>query len=125
MLNVLIVGLGGFVGSAMRYATVQGVHRLLAGPWYSYGTFAVNIIGCLIIGFLGGMAENRAVFGPQVKLFLLVGILGGFTTFSAFSYETLAMFRDGLLAGALVNIVLSVVLGLAMAVGGYKLSAVI
>ena len=125
MLNVLLVGLGGFIGSALRYLSVLGVQRLVKGQWYSYGTLAVNIVGCLVFGFLAGIMHHKGVFGPQARLFLLAGILGGFTTFSAFSFETFAMFRDGMMLGAFANIVLSVVLGLAVAVAGYKLSGVI
>jgi len=125
MLNVLLVGLGGFLGSALRYLTVLGMDRLAKGAWYSYGTLTVNIIGCLLFGFLGGIMYHKGLVGPQAKLFLLAGVLGGFTTFSAFSFETFEMYRDGMIVGAFANIVISVVLGLAVAVAGYKLSAVI
>ncbi|MHC4742002.1 MAG: fluoride efflux transporter CrcB [Planctomycetota bacterium] len=125
MLNVLLVGLGGFIGSALRYLTVLGANRMVGGKWYSYGTLAVNVIGCLVFGFLAGIIHHKGVFGDQAKLFLLAGILGGFTTFSAFSFETFVMLRDGMMLGAFTNIVLSVVLGLAVAFCGYKLSGVI
>jgi len=126
MLNVLLVGLGGFIGSALRYLTVLGVHRLAKEEaWYSYGTLAVNIIGCLAFGFLAGIMHHKGVIGPQTERFLLAGVLGGFTTFSAFSFETFAMHRDGMILGAFANIALSVILGLAVAVAGYKLSAVV
>lgn len=125
MLNILLVGLGGFIGSALRYLTVLGVNRMMGGKWYSHGTLAANVVGCLVFGFLAGIMHHKGAFGDQAKLFLLAGILGGFTTFSAFSFETFAMFRDGMILGAFTNIVSSVVLGLAVAFGGYKLSGLI
>jgi len=88
-------------------------------PWFPVGTLAVNVFGCLVIGFLGGIAEQRRVFDPEFRLFVFVGILGGFTTFSAFAYETASLAQDGRLPGALLNIALQVMIGLAAVwVGG-------
>ncbi len=69
-------------------------------------------MGCLLIGFLSGLAENRSVFGPEVRLFLFIGVLGGFTTFSSFVYETFSLARDTQNLAAAVNILAQLILGL-------------
>jgi CrcB protein len=88
------------------------VHRLLDNPWFPYGTLAVNVSGCLVIGFLAALAETRVAFMPETRLFLFVGILGGFTTFSSFALETFSLVRDTQSLAALVTISLQLVLGL-------------
>jgi len=75
-------------------------------------TLVVNSAGCLLIGFLSGLAENRSVFGPEVRLFLFIGVLGGFTTFSSFAYETFSLTRDTENLAAAVNIIAQLILGL-------------
>ena len=94
MLNIILVGSGGFIGSALRYLIGLGVHSLLRSATFPYGTLAANLIGCLLIGLFYGLADERLLFSPQTRLFLLAGILGGFTTFSAFSLDTFTMMRD-------------------------------
>jgi CrcB protein len=88
------------------------VHRVLDNPWFPYGTLAVNVLGCLVIGFLAGLAETRAAFTSEARLFLFVGILGGFTTFSSFALETFSLARDTQNVAALMNIGLQLILGL-------------
>jgi CrcB protein len=112
MIGVLLVGVGSFVGGVLRYGLSTWVHRTLDNPWFPYGTLAVNGLGCLVIGFLAGLAESRAAFTPEVRLFLFVGILGGFTTFSSFALETFSLARDTQSVAALVNIGLQLGLGL-------------
>jgi fluoride exporter len=113
MKNALLVGVGGFIGSTLRYLIGGWVHSLLANPWFPYGTLAVNFLGSLLIGVLAGLAESRQVLGPEARLFLLVGTLGGFTTFSSFAYETFSLGRDGQIAAAGLNVVLQFTFGLA------------
>ncbi len=122
MLLLLFVGAGGFLGAVMRYLVEGCVHDLLRNPWLPYGTITVNLVGCLLIGLLAGLAENRQVLGPEARAFLLIGLLGGFTTFSAFGYETMALTRDGEIFSAMTNVALQVGLGLAAVWGGYSLS---
>ncbi|MBI4687047.1 MAG: fluoride efflux transporter CrcB [Nitrospirae bacterium] len=110
MLKVLIVGAGGFIGSACRYMLSGWVHKILDSASFPYGTLAVNIGGCFFIGFLGGLSDTRQVFAPETRLFLFIGVLGGFTTFSSFGYETFALARDGEIFAALSNIFLQMVL---------------
>jgi len=111
--QLLIVGLGGFVGSSARYLLSGWVYRM--GEGFPYGTLVVNVAGCLAIGLLAGMAETRSVLDPQMRLFLLIGLLGGFTTFSTFAYETLALANDAEMLKAFLNTTLQVGLGLGAA----------
>ena len=110
--NIFIVGFGGFIGSVCRYLVGGWVHRILNNAWFPFGTLVVNICGCFIIGFLGGLSESRQVFTGETRLFLFIGVLGGFTTFSYFGYETFALAQDGETFAALANVALQVVLGL-------------
>lgn len=112
MLAIVLVGVGGFLGSVLRYLMGGWVHRTLDNPWFPYGTLFVNLIGCLVIGFLGGLAEHRQVFASETRLFLFLGVLGGFTTFSSFAYETSAFLNDGQIALASLNVGSQVILGL-------------
>ena len=112
MPKVLLVGIGGFLGAIARYALGGWVHRSAHGPVFPYGTLVVNVLGCLLIGALAGLVETRGVLSPESRVFLLIGLLGGFTTFSTFGYETLQLLRDGQLLYGLANIGASVLLGL-------------
>ncbi len=108
----LLIALGGAIGSVARYALAGVVHRFTPA-YFPYGTFAVNVAGCLVFGLVFALGEERFVIGPPARAFLLVGVLGGFTTFSSFTFETFQLLRDGelLLAGA--NAVGQVLIGLA------------
>jgi len=112
MKGILLVALGGAVGSVARYK-LSGLVLQHTEDWrFPAGTFAVNVIGCLVAGALVGLAERHAFLGPDARLLLLTGVLGGFTTFSAFGLETMVLLKRGdwWIAGA--NILLSVVAGL-------------
>jgi CrcB protein len=122
--QLLLVGAGGFLGSVCRYLLSGLVHQLLPAAQLPYGTLAVNVSGCLAIGVLGGFADSRQAIGPELRLFLLLGVLGGFTTFSTFGYETLALVRDGQHLGAGMNVALSLSLCLAATWLGYGLASV-
>ena len=111
-MGIILVGLGSMIGGVLRYGLSTWVHRVLDNPWFPYGTLAVNVLGCLIIGFLAGLAETRAAFTSQARLFLFVGVLGGFTTFSSFALETFMLARDTQNIAALINIGLELALGL-------------
>jgi CrcB protein len=109
---LVLVGMGGFVGSVLRYVMSGAAFRLTGIAVFPIGTFAVNVLGCLAIGFLSGLAETRDVIGPQTRIFLMVGLLGGFTTFSTFGFETFTLVRDAERLYALGNILASVAVGL-------------
>lgn len=113
MLKILLVGLGGFLGSIGRYLVSGWVQNRFPFSGFPWGTLAVNLVGCWILGLLAGLAEARGVFSSETRLFLMVGLLGGFTTFSTFGLESYTLLADatyGRLAGNLLG---SVVGGLA------------
>lgn len=120
MKSILIVGVGGFVGSVARYALSAWVAQLTPQSRFPFGTFAVNILGCLVAGVLTGLAERHELFGPETRLLLFTGLLGGFTTFSAFGLETMSLLRRGEISVALTYVIASVVLGLLAAWLGMK-----
>ncbi|MCP4581121.1 MAG: fluoride efflux transporter CrcB [candidate division Zixibacteria bacterium] len=110
MLKLLIIGLGGFIGAISRYTLSGAVHRIM-GESFPYGTLVVNVLGCLLLGGLIYFIEDRAIIGPNLRLFLTIGILGAFTTFSTFGYETFQLMRDGQLGLTLANLGANVFLG--------------
>ena len=89
MLKFLLIGAGGFIGSVLRYLVSGFVQTLSQDVTFPFGTLAVNILGCFCIGFLSELFSARTFIGVDAQTFLLVGILGGFTTFSAFSHDTI------------------------------------
>jgi CrcB protein len=112
MKQLLLVGIGGFLGSISRYKLGGFVlHRTEA--WnFPLSTFVVNVAGCLIIGVLAGLVERHDLFSQSTRLFLFTGLLGGFTTFSAFAYENVFLLRRGLMSAASLYVLLSVAGGL-------------
>lgn len=106
MLRLLILGTAGAAGTIARYLLGGWAHQLF-GAAFPYGTLVVNISGCLIAGFLGTLSEERFLISPQIRTSLLIGFLGAFTTFSSFAYETWALFREGELLMAGLNVVVS------------------
>jgi fluoride exporter len=112
LLNLFVVAAGGAIGSAARYLLSQCVHRTTA-TMFPLGTFTVNLLGCIVFGAIAGAAEQRVPLAPPLRAFLLVGILGGFTTFSSYAFESFALMRDGQFLMASMNIVGQVIAGLA------------
>jgi CrcB protein len=112
LLNVFIVGLGGFIGSALRYLIGGWAQSLSKSLDFPYGTLTVNLIGCFVIGFLGELAEARGIFTSETRLLVFIGLLGGFTTFSSFGNDTLNLARSGQMLNALTNVAVNVVFGL-------------
>lgn len=112
MKEFLWVGMGAWLGGVSRYY----MSRLLAakmGTLFPYGTFFVNVLGCLLIGFLSALAAKRVgFFPPELRLLVAVGFIGAFTTFSTFGYETIQMVENGSWAMAATYVVGSVVVGL-------------
>ena len=107
MKETAVAFLGGGVGTVFRYWLSGSVYRFV-GPTFTYGTLLVNALGCFIIGFLMSVFEDRFVVQPLLRIFLTIGILGGFTTFSTFSYETISLFREGSTLVGLANVFYSV-----------------
>ena len=121
LINAALVGAGGFIGAMCRYGLSGLVQRSAALSSFPYGTLAVNMLGCFLIGLAIGLNETRQPFGAGFGLFALVGILGGFTTYSAFGFETFALLRDANYLHAAANVVIHIVLGLALVWLGYAL----
>jgi len=122
MQQIILVGLGGCAGSILRYLLSGWVQGWMNSPTFGYGTLVVNTLGCLVIGLLGGLADNAGLFGPAARLFLFIGVLGGFTTFSTFGYETMALFRDKAMLAAFLYVGLHLLLGFGAVALGYGLS---
>jgi CrcB protein len=118
--TIFLIGTGGFIGSIFRYLLSGWVQQLSKSVQFPFGTLAVNIVGCALIGFLAQLADQRGVVSGETRAFLMVGILGGFTTFSAFGNETMNLLRDGELTLAFGNIVGHTVLGLVAVWAGYS-----
>jgi CrcB protein len=111
--KLLFVGLGGFAGSVLRYVLGGYVQNMTHSVAFPFGTLAVNVAGCLAIGFISQLSDSRAVLTPEGRLLIVVGLLGGFTTFSAFGNETLYLAQDGQMTASLLNVAANLVAGLA------------
>jgi CrcB protein len=114
LVNALLVGSGGFTGALFRYGLSGLVHQYLPLTTFPYGTLCVNLLGCLCIGALAGLADSSQLFAPELRTLTFIGLLGGFTTFSTFGYETFVLARDGEYFRAAANVGLHVVLGLGL-----------
>lgn len=123
MRAVLLVALGGALGSVARFKLSGWILHHTVTWRFPAGTFVVNLSGCLVAGALAGLVAKHDLLGPDVRLLLFTGVLGGFTTFSAFGLETLLLLKRGELAVAAGYAVLSVTLGLAAAWAGFALAA--
>jgi fluoride exporter len=124
MTRLLFVGVGGFVGTLARY-WLSGLIARRYGETFPLGTLAVNALGCLLIGFLFHFFYDRALVNPTPSTVIFIGLLGGFTTFSSYGLQTFTLLRDGEVFLALINIVASNVLGLALVWLGYTVARVI
>ena len=116
---VLLVGLGSFIGGISRYLVTLFVQNKILST-FPYGTMAVNIIGCFLIGTIYALSE-RGNWNPEWRIFLATGIMGGFTTFSSFSNETVSMLRDAEYWPAFTYVALSVIIGLAATFAGISI----
>ncbi len=123
MTKLIVIGLGGGLGAILRYALSGLVQYWSKSISFPYGTLTVNLLGCLLIGLLTGLAETRGLFNPEARLFIFVGLLGGFTTFSTFGNETfnLILSRESFLA--VLNLASHIVLGIGMVWVGRILAA--
>ena len=123
MKGILLVALGGALGSVSRYK-LSGLILHHTVDWrFPAGTFAVNVLGCLVAGLLAGFAEKYDYFSADARLLVFTGVLGGFTTFSAFGLETMFLIKRGELMVASANVILSVIAGLVALWIGFGLSA--
>jgi CrcB protein len=114
MKQILLVGLGGCLGAVARYK-LGGLVLHHTTDWrFPLATFVVNVAGCFVAGVVAGLAERQGMFSADARIFLLAGVLGGFTTFSAFGVETVALLRRGNVGVALAYVAVSVVCGVAL-----------
>ena len=118
--NILAVGAGSFVGGAARYLVSLGMKGI--GKGFPWATLAVNLVGCLMIGLLSGLLSRNAAENTSWGLFLTVGLCGGFTTFSTFSKEAIAMLQTGQMWGFASYIAISVLAGIALVALGYYIA---
>jgi CrcB protein len=109
---IVLVAVGGAIGSVARYLVAGAVHRI-APPFFPYGTFVVNVTGCIVFGVLAGLANERGMIGAQGRALLLIGVLGGYTTFSTFGFETFELLRTAKFGAAAANACGQVLLGVA------------
>ena len=112
MTRLILVGVGGFLGSVARYTLSGTIQDLVRSETFPYGTLVVNVLGCFTVGLVSYLAEARGAFSADTRTFIVVGFLGGFTTFSAFGNETINLFRDAERWLGSLNVVAHVVLGL-------------
>ncbi|MEW5755783.1 MAG: fluoride efflux transporter CrcB [Pseudomonadota bacterium] len=112
MNQILAIACGGAIGAVLRFWMSSGVHALF-GRGFPYGTLSVNVLGCLLMGLLYVWLLERTALAAEWRAFVLVGLLGGFTTFSSFSIETLTLIESGELLKAVMNVLLSVLVCLA------------
>ncbi len=123
--RIFFVGIGGAIGSVARYLISGWVQTVSGSVSFPFGTLFVNVIGCFVIGVLSYLADAHSLLSPELRALLVIGVLGGFTTFSSFGNETLALARDGEMAYAFANIAASLILGLgAVYVGRMLMGAV-
>lgn len=117
MKAILIIWLGGGIGSVLRYLVQLGVNKLVTIT-FPAGTFLANVTGCFAIGLLYGISGRHAALSSEWRLFLITGLCGGYTTFSSFSYESISLFRQGNYTYFILYTLLSVVAGLLATIGG-------
>ena len=120
MQKTIFIALAGLVGTLLRY-WVSGFVARQYGERFPWGTIAVNLIGCFITGMVFFLAEERFLVSPTVRAVILIGLLGGFTTFSAYGLQTFTLLRDGEFGLAMLNVITSNILGIFMVWIGYVL----
>ena len=116
--NILIAGTGSFIGGAVRYILIEAMSGVKRG----WPTVVVNLVGCLLIGLIWGLLSRIQSENSSLALFLMVGICGGFTTFSSFSKDALMMLQSGNISGFAAYICTSVIAGIALTALGYYLT---
>lgn len=120
-MNYLLLAVGGAIGTIIRFALVSSTIDYFKQPIFPWGTLLVNLLGSFLIGILAGLNESD-ILNPGTRTFLFIGLLGGFTTFSAFSLESLQLIRQAQITYALAYVLSSTMLGITLAAGGFFLS---
>ena len=120
MIRTLLIGMAGMAGTLLRY-WLSGFVARRYGESFPVGTMVVNVLGCLIAGAVFNLTEERFLVNPTLRTVILIGLLGGFTTFSSYGLQTFTLLRDGEFGLASLNILVSNMLGLLMVWLGYGL----
>ena len=123
--EIFWIGVGGAMGAILRYGVSGYVQNQIRIGGFPLGTLVVNVVGCFLLGFLSRVVTGSGRLPSEGTLFLLVGMLGAFTTFSTFSKEAVDLFTNGQVGAALVHVAVHVVLGLTAVGGGYELERVL
>lgn len=114
LIRLLCIGTGGFIGAVLRYLISGWMQDKSGSISFPYGTLSVNLIGCFFIGFLTFLVETRSFFSVETRSFILIGLLGSFTTFSTFGNETLVLLRGGRIDMAALYTGMHLVIGVTM-----------
>jgi CrcB protein len=122
MLKIILVLLGGAIGTGCRYGLSSLIYSRIKNPTFPYANLVINVSGSFVIGLLAELFDGRVLVSPTARATLLTGFLGGYTTFSSFSYETFSLIRDGEWFRAALNAVGSVMLGLVAVWLGVRLA---
>jgi fluoride exporter len=122
IIQYIIVGIGGSFGALLRFIIESWIHGFSKTSIFPFGTLAVNLLGCLLIGFLFGIIAVSQLIGPRARLLLITGFLGALTTFSSFGYETFILIKNQEFIIALVNVLIQVTVGLLAVWIGYAIS---
>jgi len=122
MRQLIVIGIGGMTGAILRFLLSGLIQNLSKNDAFPLGTLGVNVLGCFIIGILGGYSETLNAFSPELRAFLMIGLLGSFTTFSSFELETFNLLRNSQFLYAALNVGLQFIVGLIAVVAGYYLS---
>ena len=118
MLKTILIALAGLVGTLLRY-WLSGLVARRFGETFPWGTMAVNLIGCFVTGAVFYLSEERFLINPAVRTVIMIGLLGGFTTFSSYGLQTFTLLRDGEFGLATLNVAVSNIVGLLMVWAGY------
>ena len=124
MIKTILIGLAGLTGTLLRY-WLSGLMARQYGETFPWGTMTVNMIGCLVTGAVFYLTEERFLVNPTLRTVILIGLMGGFTTFSSYGLQTFTLLRDGEFGLATLNVGISNALGLLMVWTGYALVKVL
>lgn len=124
MIKTILIGLAGLTGTLLRY-WLSGLMARQYGETFPWGTMTVNMIGCLVTGAVFYLTEERFLVNPTLRSVILIGLMGGFTTFSSYGLQTFTLLRDGEFGLATLNVGISNALGLLMVWTGYALVKVL
>jgi fluoride exporter len=123
LIQAALVGAGGFIGALARYGMVATIHRQIPQTGFPYGTLAVNLIGCLLIGLFSGVVVSRPWVSPELRVFVVMGLLGGFTTFSTFGLDAFSLIRAESYVRSILYMGIHVVAGLFLVWLGFRLTS--